>query len=184
MTKRQPYLITHWCGIPASHLRRADGTLASERFAQMKAAGLNLIAPYDHGIQTNREILELCHRLGLRVTLSDHRLHAALRDEPNRRALLQSVVSDYADCPALHGYHLFDEPYRSDFPALADTLSLLKQLDPTHEGYINLFANYVPTSLLGCEKYTDYVHQFTSEVKPSILSYDHYHFLTDEPMPR
>lgn len=177
------FYITHWCGIPPAYLRRPDGTLDEARFVQMKEAGLNLIAPYDHGVGTNREILALCHKLGLRVTLSDHRLHAARCDGQNRRALLQSVIDDYADCPALHGYHLFDEPHRRDFCALADTLALLKQLDPSHEGYVNLFANYVPTALLGFDDYATYVRRFVTDVNPPILSYDHYHFLTDEPMP-
>lgn len=179
----QRFYITHWCGIPPAYLRRADGTLDEARFVQIKEAGINLIAPYDHGVETNREILALCHKLGLRVTLSDHRLHAALCDEKNRRALLQSVIDDYASCPALHGYHLFDEPHRRDFHALSDTLALLWQLDPLHEGYVNLFANYVPSELLGFDDYATYVRRFVADVSPSILSYDHYHFLTDEPMP-
>ena len=179
----QRFYITHWCGIPPAYLRRPDGTLDETRFLQMKEAGLNLIFPYDHGVPTNREILALCHRLGLRVTLSDHRLHAALSDAQNRRTLLQSVVNDYADCPALHGYHLFDEPHRRDFAALSATLAELKALDPDHEGYINLFANYVPPTLLGFDDYAEYVRRFAAEVKPPLLSYDHYHFLTDEPLP-
>lgn len=179
----QRFYITHWCGIPPAYLRRPDGMLDEARFVQMKEAGLNLIAPYDHGVDTNREILALCHRLGLRVTLSDHRLHEALRDEQNRRALLQSVIDDYAPFPALHGYCLFDEPHRRDFPALAGTLALLKQLDPSHEGYVNLFANYMPSALLGFDDYAEYVSRFAAETGVPILSYDHYHFLTDEPMP-
>lgn len=179
----QAFYITHWCGIPPSHLCRADGSLDEARFVQMKKAGLNLIAPYDHGVATNRDILALCHRLGLRVTLSDHRLHHALTDTAHRHALLQSVVDDYADCPALHGYYLFDEPHSRDFTALAETLEQLAQIDPLHESYINLFANYVPTALLGYDDYATYVRQFTGTVKPPILSYDHYHFLNDEPLP-
>ena len=179
----QTFYITHWCGIPPAYLHRPDGTLDEDRFVQMKDAGLNLIFPYDHGVQTNREILALCHRLGLRVTLSDHRLHEAQADATRRHALLRAVVDDYADCPALHGYYLADEPHKNDFPALSETVAILRKLDPHHESYVNLFANYVPNTLLGYDSYEAYLEHFVAEVKPPILSYDHYHFLTGEPLP-
>ena len=179
----QTFYITHWCGIPPAYLQRPDGTPDEHRLLQMKQAGLNLIAPYDHGVPTNRALLSLCHRLGLRVTLSDHRLHAAQADAKQRRALLQAVVNDYADFPALHGYCLVDEPHKNDFPALSDTVAILRELDPAHESYVNLFANYVPSTLLGYDDYKSYLEHFVTEVKPPILSYDHYHFLTSEPLP-
>ena len=62
------FLITHWCGVPHKYVRHADGTLATERFEEMKAAGINLIGTYDYGYETNCEVLALCERLGLRVT--------------------------------------------------------------------------------------------------------------------
>lgn len=177
------FLITHWCGIPPTHLYRADGSLAKERFEQMKDAGINLIAPYDHGVETNRAILSLCFELGLRVLITDHRLYAAQADPPHRQALLRAVVNDYSSYPALFGYYLSDEPHKNDFPALAQTVANLRQMDPLHESYINLFANYVPDQLHGCVDYAHYLNDFVNEVKPNILSYDHYHFLTDEPKP-
>ena len=135
------FLITHWCGVPHKYVRHADGTLATERFEEMKAAGINLIGTYDYGYETNCEVLALCERLGLRVTLSDDRIGRAIGDGNHRAELLRAVVRDYAGYPALHGYHITDEPNSGAFPALAAVRQILADLDPVHEAYINLFPN-------------------------------------------
>ena len=51
------FLITHWCGAPHKFIRHADGTLAIDRFEEMMAAGINLMAAYDYGYETNCEML-------------------------------------------------------------------------------------------------------------------------------
>ena len=125
------FLITHWCGVPHKYVRHADGTLATERFEEMKAAGINLIGTYDYGYETNCEVLALCERLGLRVTLSDDRIGRAIGDGNHRAELLRAVVRDYAGYPALHGYHITDEPNSGAFPALAAVRQILADLDGT-----------------------------------------------------
>lgn len=176
------FLITHWCGVPHKYVRHADGTLATERFEEMKAAGINLIGTYDYGYETNCEVLALCERLGLRVTLSDDRIGRAIGDGNHRAELLRAVVRDYAGYPALHGYHITDEPNSGAFPALAAVRQILADLDPVHEAYINLFPNYASAEMLGNPTYYDHVRQFADTVRPAIISYDHYHFIKGEPM--
>lgn len=176
------FMITHWCGVPHKFIRHEDGTLAAERFEEMKAAGLNLIGTYDYGYETNCEVLALCERLGLRVTMSDHRIDRAVGDTEHRAELLRAVVRDYAGYPALHGYHIVDEPNSGSFPALAQVRHILSNLDPVHESYINLFPNYASLEMLGNPTYYDHVRQYADQVKPSIISYDHYHFIKGEPM--
>ena len=176
------FLITHWCGVPHKFVRHADGTLAAERFEEMKAAGLNLIAAYDYGYETNCEVLALCERLGLRVVLCDDRIDRAVRDGTHRAELLRAVVRDYAGYPALFGYHIVDEPNSGAFPVLATIRRILADLDPVHEAYYNLFPNYASTEMLGNPTYYDHVRQFADTVKPGVISYDHYHFIKGEPM--
>ncbi len=184
MADNKKFMITNWCGIPHKFIRHADGTLATDRLEEMKASGINLIAAYDYGYQTNCEMLAACHKLGLRVTLCDNRIDKAVRcaTHEERRELLSAVVRDYAGYPALHGYHIVDEPNSGAFPVLADIREILTELDPVHEAYINLFPNYASLEMLGNPSYYDHVAQFMRDVKPEILSYDHYHFCKGAPM--
>ena len=177
-------MITNWCGVPHKFIRHADGSLAVERFEEMKESGINLMAAYDYGYETNCEMLAACHKLGLRVTLCDGRIDKAVRcgDATQREALLAEVVRDYAGYPALLGYHIVDEPNSGAFPVLAHICKTLKALDPVHEAYINLFPNYASLEMLGNPSYYDHVAQFIRDAQPEILSYDHYHFIKGAPM--
>ncbi len=176
MSEMKRFMITNWCGVPRKFIRNADGTLAVHRFEEAREAGINLIAAYDYGYKTNCEVLAACERLGMRVTLEDGRIQKAIHEAENRRALLTEVVRDYAAYPALLGYHITDEPNSAAFPALGEVCAILKELDPAHEAYINLFPNYASLEMLGNPTYYDHLEQFVEVVKPEILSYDHYHF--------
>ena len=184
MSDNKKFMITNWCGIPKKFIRHADGALAVDRLEEMKASGINLISTYDYGYKTNCEMLAACHKLGLRVTLSDDRVEKAARcaTTAERRKLLTAVVRDYAAYPALYGYHVVDEPNSGAFPALAEVREILAELDPVHEAYYNLFPNYASLEMLGNPSYYDHVAQFLADVKPEILSYDHYHFIKGAPM--
>ncbi len=175
--KKQPYPITHWCGIPAPFMRRADGSLATERIDELRDSGITLLAIDDCGVQTNREILHYCHTVGLPAMVIDHRTTAAVFDPEHREELVSAVVNDYVDCPALHSYYIVDEPNSRDFPALAEVLRILRRLDPEREGYINLFPNYASAVQLGNDSYKEHLEQYLDVVKPALLSYDHYHLM-------
>ncbi len=185
MADMKKFMITNWCGIPHKFIRHADGTLAVERIQEMLDAGINLMSAYDYGYATNCEMLAASEKLGMRVNIMDGRIdkavhHAATREE--RYALLREVVRDYAGYPTLHGYHIVDEPNSGAFPKLAEIREILSELDPAHEAYYNLFPNYASLEMLGNPSYYDHVDQFIKDVKPEILSYDHYHFCKGEPM--
>lgn len=182
MARSDRFLITHWCGIPHKFIRNADGTLNLDRFVEMKESGINLMASYDYGYETNCEMLAACEALGMKVVMCLDRIDRALRDADHRRELLASVVRDYASYPALLGYHIVDEPNSGAFPALADVRRILGELDPVHESYINLFPNYASLEMLGNPSYFDHVDQFCKLVQPEIVSYDHYHFCKGEPI--
>ncbi len=171
------FRISHWCGIPHRFIRRSDGTLAVDRIYEMRESGINLMAAYDYGVKTNIELLRECERLGMKVTLSDSRISEAIRSPENRRELLCKVCEDYRGYSALFAYHLTDEPSSMDFRALGDVVSILEELDPKHESYINLFPNYASPEQLGSSSYTEHIYDYVREVQPKIISFDHYHFL-------
>lgn len=170
------FLISNWCGVPHKFVCNADGSIAVHRFEEALNAGINLIAAYDYGYETNCAVLAACEKIGMKVTLEDNRIYKAFRDAEHRRELLAGVVRDYAGYPALQGYHIVDEPNSGAFPALAEIREILTELDPAHEAYINLFPNYASLEMLGNPSYYDHLDQFIKQVKPEILSYDHYHF--------
>ncbi len=170
------FLISNWCGVPHKFVRNEDGTIAVHRFQEALDAGINLIAAYDYGFETNCEVLAACEKLGMRVVMEDGRIYGALHNAERRREYLEAVVRDYAGYPALLGYHIVDEPNSGAFPALGEIREILHELDPAHEAYINLFPNYASLEMLGNPSYYDHLDQFIEIVKPEILSYDHYHF--------
>lgn len=179
MAEMNQFMITHWCGVPHKFIRHEDGSPAVERFAEMKEAGLNLVECYDYGYETMCQVLAACEKLGLRVTIRDNRIFAALNDQltyEERRAILEPVVRDYAGYPALLGYHIGDEPNSQAFRKLGEVFEILKTLDPAHESYVNLFPNYATPDMLGNPTYYDHLAQYAADVKPEIISYDHYSF--------
>lgn len=75
---------------------------------------------------------------------------------------------------ACWGYLMIDEPNAKVFPALAKNMQAIYKARPGRLGYINLFPNYATPEQLGARNYDDYVAKFVRDVKPQVLSMDHY----------
>ncbi|MBQ8408738.1 MAG: hypothetical protein IJY39_07720 [Clostridia bacterium] len=180
-TNRFP--ITYWCGVPYKYLYTSDGQIDRTRFEEMKEAGMNLVIS-SYAPEANQKVLDICQELDLDVIIHDYRIWEAIKHPDKRRELLFDVANDYKNHPAMHSYHIVDEPGASDFPMLADVRAILHEADPIHESYINLFPNYASPQQLGNPTYYDHIEDYLSTVKPEILSYDHYHFLTKSPIAR
>ncbi len=85
--------------------------------------------------------------------------------------------------PALYCYFITDEPSAGAFPQLGRLVAYLRQHDPAHLAYINLLPTYADNKQLGTKgdttaAYLAHLRQFVDQVKPSLLSYDHYQFAT------
>ncbi len=72
------------------------------------------------------------------------------------------------------GYLLQDEPSTADFPALARSAADIRRHRPGRLAYINLFPNYASPAQLGAPTYEEHVSRFMDEVRPDVLSMDHY----------
>ncbi|MDO4559105.1 MAG: hypothetical protein Q4C47_09075 [Planctomycetia bacterium] len=168
---RREFFISYWWGpnpTDASFRQIAEGG-----FTVAQAGG-------------GRRTLDLAQKYGLKVVMEDPRLLAKEPDDPGFHENLDAVVADFADHPALWGYHLIDEPGTSAFPKLAAINQYLLHKDPEHVPYMNLFPTYAaPHQLgtasqqMGAESYGEYVRRFVDEVKPVFLSYDHYSMFRD-----
>ena len=76
--------------------------------------------------------------------------------------------------PALWGYSVTDEPSARQFPELRKSVDTLRQAQPGKLAYINLFPDYATPEQLGTKDYDEYIRRFVAEVRPDVLSMDHY----------
>ena len=123
------------------------------RYQEIADAHFNLVVG-NSGTNVLRQ-LQICESLGL-------------------KALVEADPKITAKSPACWGYLLSDEPPTSAFASLAEQSEKIRQQHPGKFGYINLFPNYASTGQLGTATYEDYVARFVDQVKPEVLSMDHY----------
>ena len=157
-----------------------------ERYQEIKDAGFTIAFPPLHtpGVEMNRKILDFCRQVGLKAMIADQRMVPSL-DAPDAKAKLDAIVKDYGDHPALYGYFVVDEPSAAAFQKLGAVVAYLKEKDPKHPAYINLFPTYGPPfDQHGTATYEEYVERFTKAVKPAVLSYDHYPFIASGDRPQ
>jgi hypothetical protein len=102
--------------------------------------------------------LKLCERYGLKALVT-------LGGQPS---------PDLPDSPAVWGYGVIDEPNASQFDDLRKTVDRLRELRPGKLAYINLFPNYASPTQLGTKTYDEHVAKFIAQVRPDVLSMDHY----------
>jgi hypothetical protein len=157
-------IVTYWAG-PAM----TDATAQ-----QMAEGGWNVV-------WCTEKDLDVAQRHGLRAQLHDGLLNPAALDDPNLRAQLDALIDRVKNHPALYDYFITDEPAASAFPALGKLVAYLRQRDPAHLAYINLFPTYANNEQLGTQgdtatAYKEHLRQYVDVVKPGLISYDHYHF--------
>lgn len=180
------FLVTFWCPPPAT----------DEALSAVAAEGYNLTwaAP---------DKLDVVAKHGLKALVQDGLLDPTALDNPTRRADLDAMISKVKDHPAVEGYFITDEPGSGAFPGLGRLVAFIRERDPKHLAYINLFPTYANEEQLGVTAdeaerqrvgiplnfagvgdykkailaYNEYLRQFVQVVKPELVSYDHYHFL-------
>jgi hypothetical protein len=159
-----------WVSPPAS---LAD----SARYAEMAAAGLNLVLPAlddTGGLADVGPQLDLAQRNGLRVIAWDERFQRIIEPGIDADSMIQAIVATHRDHPALAGYYLGDEPAPSLFPLLANVHARLRELDPAHPGWNNLFGLQAFDEVT---PFLEYTRDYADTVKPAILCNAQYDFL-------
>ncbi len=143
---------------------------------QMAEGGWNLI-------WCTEKDLDVAARHGLRAQLQDGLLVPASLENLARREQLDALIERVKRHPALYSYFITDEPNATNFPALGRLVAYLRERDPAHLAYINLFPTYASNEQLGnagekVAAYEAHLHQYLQQVKPALISYDHYQFTT------
>lgn len=121
---------------------------------------------------------------GLRGQINDPLLTPATLDDPEKRRGLDDLIARVRKHPALYSYFLGDEPGAKNFRGMGRLVDYLREKDPAHTAYINLFPIGATNEQLGTEgdpvsAYKSYLRQFVELVRPSLLSYDNYQFAAD-----
>jgi len=166
--------ISFWCGPPRNFVN-------VERYQQIKDAGFTFIMPDGvggHEPELQKKILDTAQQVGLKAFITDNRMPHGIAGSAEAKKRIDDIVADYKDHRALAGYYITDEPGTGMFPALGETFAYLQEKDPDHPAYINLLPNYAPLDYLGTPTYDAHVEQFVKIVKPKLLCYDHYGFLS------
>ena len=183
---QKEFLITFWCPPPAT----------DEALARVAAEGFNLT-------WTKAEGLDAAARHHLRAMLMSELLKPEVLDDAVKRPQLDALIDRVKSHPALEAYHLGDEPGAGAFPGLGKLVAYLRERDPAHLAYINLYPTYaneqqlevsadaaerakvgIPLNFAGVGtddktvlRYREHLRKFVEIVKPDLISYDHYHFL-------
>lgn len=184
--QQKRFLITFWSPPPAT----------DEALAAVRAEGFNLTWVGVDG-------LDLAGKHGLRAMLTHELLSPAVLEDEARREKLDQLIARVKSHPALEAYFITDEPGAGAFPGLGKLVTYLRQRDPEHLAYINLFPTYASEAQLGVSAdaaerarvgypqdfagvgtndrtvlaYREHLKSYLEIVKPDLISYDHYHFL-------
>jgi hypothetical protein len=128
--------------------------------------------------------LDIVQSHGLRGQLQDGLIAPATLDQPEQREKLDALIERVRKHPALYSYFITDEPNATNFPALGKLVQYLREHDPEHMAYINLFPTYATNKQLGNKgdpvtAYCAHLKEYIETVQPSLVSYDHYQFSTN-----
>ena len=184
-TQKQ-FIITFWCPPPITD--QALAAVAAEHYnlTWVPVEGLDVVAKHK-----------------LRAMLTSDLLNPATLDVAAKRAQLDALIEKVKKHPAMEAYYITDEPGAGAFAGLGKLVAYLRQRDPAHLAYINLFPSYANEAQLGVSAdaaerarvgyplnfagvgasdktvlaYRGYLKKFVNIVKPDLISYDHYHFM-------
>jgi hypothetical protein len=93
------------------------------------------------------------------------------------KAIVYGINADPRQLPtnsACWGYLVSDEPGFDSFSGLSNTVYAIHAARPGKLAFINMLPNYVPDWVLKGKTYGQFIRQYMNEVKPDVLSMDHY----------
>ena len=148
--------------------------LTLETFQKIAEAGFSLNMSFFGERDINLKALDLAQQAAIQLLIQDGRIAKLVEDTSLPLTSLDPIIAVYKDHPAFWGYFILDEPNAAKFDRIAEIFAYLKDKDPGHPAYVNLFPTYATPQQLGTDTYEQHVQSFLEKVKPTFLSYDHY----------
>jgi hypothetical protein len=155
----------------------AGPTMSDAVAKQMAEGGFNVVWCAENQ-------LDLVAKHKLRGMVHDALINPNSLDNPDTKQKLDNLIERCKKHPAFYSYYIIDEPSATTFPALGKLTAHLRERDPAHMPYINLFPTYANNQQLGTSgdtvtAYREHLKQFVEIVKPMLLSWDNYQFYTN-----
>ncbi len=147
-------------------------TLDQAVFLEMKECGFNIA-----GFALSRAELDEIHAAGMVAYYCAPELRHMNWADPNTENypdIVERMVAEVGDHPALYGYFLADEPNVSLFANQVKMLELIRQAAPDKHVYVNLLPNYAPLEAIGTQSYREYLDRFIRDYRPERLGLDYY----------
>jgi len=200
------FIVTMWCPPPADEanmkILKRDGYTLIQVGQLQDDFGEDPKGPV-WGPDEYLKRLDLAKKYGLKAQIISRLFKPENLNNPSNLALINNLIAKIKNHPALDSYHLTDEPGTSGMSAWLPLYNYLKQKDPKHPGYINIFPTYAngqqlgvttPLSLTDPDWYSEnlegsqansltignynaYLKMYIEKINPKLISYDHYHFL-------
>lgn len=176
-----PFLIGTWFGSWVDHLAD-DPELLKTVFDDMEAAGVNYILNTGwQGDEGNAPLAEQCVSRDMYFTAAGPSISHNLGATDQQ---VQDFVAANKDLTNCLGYHLYDEPRDTLFPAVAKAFNKIKAADPDKFVTMNLLPSYGVLPSVGQQvqmgdSYEAYVQGWVDAVGAEnleYLSFDHYPF--------
>ena len=142
--RQKDFIITMWCPPPVT-----EENMAALEKDNYTLTGVTADGDIESAKRNVLQQLDIARKHRLKAFLFSGLLSPKTLDDPVKKAELDGLIDAVRKHPALEGYHLIDEPGATAFPDWGRLVSYLKQRDPAHLAYINLFPTYANQEQLG-----------------------------------
>jgi hypothetical protein len=159
-----PFPIVAWHGVPKEDM-------SPGQFERLAAAGFTINYTARASRATNLRILDLAAEAGVRALIDDFALRA---DSPFDRRAVREAVAQLGTHSGLFGYQLREEPPATLFPRVGLYADSIRDIDPDHVIYSNLYPDYALSERLGTPSYDAYLSGYIRTVRPGVISAAYY----------
>ena len=113
-----------------------QGYITDEQYKYMADAGITYVMGSGDNLgakDVQLQMLELCYKYGIHMTVGDNRLGGNLPNMNEKR--IKAVIDEYKNIPAANGYYMLDEPFNPN--VYINAYKVMKEADPGSYMHLN-----------------------------------------------
>ena len=150
--------VMSWGGIA-----QAEVSVAS--YKKLKEVGVNIDIAFFSNADAIATALDAAGKAGIKLMITC----PELKTDPEK------IANRFKNHPALEGYFLSDEPFKSQFQELADCQKRIQSIDKKHYCFVNLLPDINSNrSKFGTKDYKEYIDSFDKLFPAPYISFDFY----------